>query len=304
MKKTQAHAKPVQLLTLKLCKYVVRPRGHKGQEPPRESDPPERSVERKACAGLGHPGKGERAGDKDGPSGAEAGSAPKRREPAEAAVLAQRLRHQGPQTPRCNSSPARRRSPPRRSYWPPGRPRTPEEALPDRRRRPAGQLLGLEPRRRRRRAPNGREGGGSGASPRGPSGSFETACLRSRPPVRGRAPSRHLPGPTPSQRPPALGPSAEAALPPVRGLKWLRNKENLGSDERWSDWPGGGARRGNVRRRSPRQRRRGGENRGLGLLGPLTCGRRRAPAVAQAALQPAALCREASTKNGPASVDA
>ena len=100
-------------------------------------------------------------------------------------------------------------------------------------------------------------------SPR-PSGSLRTACLGSRPPVRGRAPSRHLPGPTPSQRPPALGPSAEAALPPVRGLKWLRNKENLGSGERRSDWTGGGARRGNVRRRSPWQRRRGWENRGRG----------------------------------------
>lgn len=61
------------------------------------------------------------------------------------------------------------------------------------------------------------------------------------------------------------GLSAEAALPPVRGLKWLRNKENPGSGERRSDWPGGGARRGNLRRRSPWQRRRGWENCGLGL---------------------------------------
>lgn len=40
----------------------------------------------------------------------------------------------------------------------------------------------------------------------------------------------------------------------VRGLKWLRNKENLGCCKRRSHWPGGGARRRNVLRRSPWQR--------------------------------------------------
>lgn len=70
------------------------------------------------------------------------------------------------------------------------------------------------------------------------------------------------------------GLSAEAGLPPVPGLKWLRNKENPGSGERRSDWPGGGARRGNLPRRSPWQRRRGWENCGLGL--PACVGRRAA----------------------------
>lgn len=63
--------------------------------------------------------RAERAGrgDKDGPSGAAPGSAPKQ----EAAVLEQRLRQQGPQTPRITkSSPARRLSPSHRRYWAPG----------------------------------------------------------------------------------------------------------------------------------------------------------------------------------------
>lgn len=147
-------------------------------------------------------------------------------------------------------------------------------------------LRTAQPPRAGSKRPGGdREGGESGASPRGLSASFRTASLRSRPPVRGRAPSRHLPGPTPSQRPPALGPSAEAALPPAPGLKWLRNKENLGSGERRSDWPRGGARRGNFRRRSPWQRRRDWENLGPGLTGLRTCARRRAAAVSKPALQ-------------------
>lgn len=167
--------------------------------------------------------------------------------------------------------------------------------------RPGQQLLGLEPRRRRR-APNGRAGSrraGSRASspPRHRSG-WEPA--RPLPPLRpGHAPSRHLPGPTPSQRPPVLGPSAEAAQPPVRGLKWLRNKENLGSGERRSDWPGGGARRGNLRRRSPWQRRRGWENRGLGLRARVG---RRTTAVSRAGPEVAASAPRPSPRlpRGPA----
>lgn len=145
--------------------------------------------------------------------------------------------------------------------------------------------MGFEPRIRHRRAPNGRAGTWRAASRRLSPRPVRTASLRSRPPVRGRAPSRHLPGPTPSQRPPALRPSAEAALPLAPGLKWLRNKENVGSSERRSDWPGGGARRGNIRRRSPWQRQRDTENRGRGLTGQRTGTRTRAAAVSKPALQ-------------------
>jgi hypothetical protein len=135
--------------------------------------------------------------------------------------------------------------------------------------RPGPQLLGLEPRRRRR-APNGQapsERADSGARSPRRGGRSELARAASHPPPpwpRTLTPTYPVPHHPRGLR--RSGLSAEAALPPVRGLKWLRNKENPGSGERRSDWPGGGARRGNLRRRSPWQRRRGWENCGLGLL--------------------------------------
>lgn len=142
--------------------------------------------------------------------------------------------------------------------------------------RPGRQLLGLEPRRRRR-APNGQAGSeraDSGARSPRRGGRSELARAASHPPPpRSRTLTPTYPVPHHPRGLRRSGLSAEAALPPVRGLKWLRNKENPGSGERRSDWPGGGARRGNLRRRSPWQRRRGWENCGLALL---SCGGRAA----------------------------
>lgn len=119
--------------------------------------------------------------------------------------------------------------------------------------RPGRQLLGLEPRRRRR-APNGQarsRRADSGA--RCPRHGGRSELARPLPHLRPGPRTLMSTYPVP-HHPRGLrrsGLSAEAALPPVRGLKWLRNKENPGSGERRSDWPGGGARRGNLRRRSP-----------------------------------------------------
>lgn len=239
VQKTQTHAKPVQL-----CKHVVKPRIPKGKKA---------AWRQRSAAGVWRRWW-VRARDKERASGAAPDGAQNPRGaavpgPSNAAVQTVSSLRRRPSS--CHPSGA---TGPNLGHLKSRRPppvRIPKNAWAsscwawNRAAAAAGlQTARLAPMRRRRLSPR-------------PSGSLRTACPSSRPPVRGRAPSRHLPGPTPSQRPPALGPSAEAALPPVRGLKWLRNKENLGSGKRRSDWTGGGARRGNVRRRSPWQRRRG-----------------------------------------------
>lgn len=171
----------------------MRPRGPRGQKQPRESDQPAECGGENVC-GPRTPGQRGPGRDKDGPSGAAPGSAPKRPEPAGSSRPGAATATAGPSTPRLTkSAPARRLSPSHRPHRAQALTSDTWGALPDPCQCPAGrpgrQLLGLEPRRRRRRAPNGREGGGSGASPRSPSGSFGTAALRSRPPVWGRAPS-------------------------------------------------------------------------------------------------------------------
>lgn len=101
-----------------------------------------------------------------------------------------------------------------------------------------------------------------------PSGSLRTACPSSRPPVRGRAPSRHYPVPHHPRGLRRSGPLPKRRCLPVRGLKWLRNKENLGSDERRSDWTGAGPAAGTFGGGRLGNGAGAGENRGREPRGP------------------------------------
>lgn len=136
----------------------MKPGAPRGKEPPGESD---QLAERRSdgVCEPGNPGHRGLGGDKDWPSRAANVIAQNWRE---AAVPGQRLRHPGPSKPRFNRQ---GKAVPLLSAALTGsrfRPRTLEEPPPSPCPSPAGrpgrQLLGLEPRSRRRLAPNGRAG--------------------------------------------------------------------------------------------------------------------------------------------------
>lgn len=110
-------------------------------------------------AGPGQPSRGGRAGTKSGHPG---------QRPTVPRTRGEQL-SRGPQTPRFSQRPEAQTffPPPLRGYGP--YPRTPEEPPPAPCPDPQGhlgqQLLGLEPRRRRRRAPNGQAGTDEAAAP-------------------------------------------------------------------------------------------------------------------------------------------
>lgn len=219
MQKTQTHAKPVQL-----CKHVVKPRIPKGKKPPGDSDQPSE------CGGGGGCGPGQRAGIRAAPT------VPRTREE-------QLCR--GPQTPRPVSSLRRRPSSchPSRAAGPNlGHLKSRRPApCPDPQERLGQQLLGLEPRRRRRRAPNGQAGTDEAAAPL-PAAVRQLANNLPQFPPSSQGP-RTLTPPTRSHTiPEASGARAlcEAALPPRPGPEMAAEQENLGSDERRSDWTGAG----------------------------------------------------------------
>lgn len=196
----------------KMC-TLREARRPQGKGPPAESD---QLAERGGAGVCGPDSRAEgREGTKTGHRAALGGVQDRR----EVAVPGQRLRHSGfssaalsrvaANTPRSRPSPS---SPPPQEA--PGRDLGHLRSRSRPARSPQGAraaAVGLGTAQPPLPAPNGRAGGGWGrragplpAAVRQP----RNCSLRSRPPSVRRAP-RHLPGPTPSQRPPALGPSPQ-----------------------------------------------------------------------------------------------